>query len=149
MPKVWRIDAAGVPDWKRAGADEWLVLEFDAAVLTDLCVGLCLLHERLIEELELVDRSRGNRLKVGRVPGGPEHSTIRRERELTVLLLTTPTLEMLQHFLLRTVRDRSAEVDHVDIEALDRSGAGTTVVLKFPTSRPPLSPEETSRRLGL
>lgn len=56
---------------------------------------------------------------------------------------------MLQHFLLKTVRDGSAEVDHVDIEALDQSGAGTTVAFKLPTSRPPLSPEETRRRLGL
>jgi len=56
---------------------------------------------------------------------------------------------VLLHFFLRTIRDGSAEVDHVDVDAVAENGTATSVVLKFPAHAAPVSADEVRRRLGI
>jgi hypothetical protein len=58
-------------------------------------------------------------------------------------------LEYIQAFFLKYYRDEVAEVDHVDLEAIDVATGkqGEYVTFRVPDSKPPLSAQEVKERL--
>jgi hypothetical protein len=47
------------------------------------------------------------------------------------------------------VRDGMAEVDHIDLELTRQTHEAVDLCIMYPSSAPPVSPEEARRRLGL
>jgi hypothetical protein len=119
-----------------------------ADVLDRLCIGLCLLREDLIDSLDLVDVKGASRL---RVQQSTHATSILLRQDKIDLALDAIALEMWQHFTLRALRDGTAEVDHIDIEAtlVGRTHEPVHLVIAYPSSAPPVSPDEVRRRLGL
>lgn len=144
-----RTDDACEMEWKRFGTGDYLAVTLNAAALKDVCLGLCMLREQLVMSVELGAASKKETLCIGRQSGGVTSAVVRRDRDRTSVLLGEIDLEMLLHFFLRTARDGVAEVDHVDVEAFDRNGTPTSVVLKFPAHAAPVSADEVRRRLGV
>lgn len=136
-------------DWKRSGSGDYLVTTFVAAALTEVCLAFCMLREQLVETLELGDASSKGTLFIGRQSGSARSAAIRRNRDRTTVQFGETELEMLLHFLPRTLRDGIAEVDHVDVDAIDRNGTATSIVLKFPVHATALSSDEVRRRLSI
>jgi hypothetical protein len=120
-----------------------------AALLDRLCIGLCLLKEGLIDSLDLVSTDSD---EVFRLLRGVRTTSIKFGKGKIALALDETELERWLHFTLRTVRDGGvAEVDHIDVDAPieDKGRETATVVVVFPSSAPPVSPDEVRRRLGL
>ncbi|MCA3006187.1 MAG: hypothetical protein LW650_12055 [Planctomycetaceae bacterium] len=124
----------------------------DPPALLELCVGLCLLKERLISTLVLEDR--GGRVKAaiqvadGARRGGGARAT--GEGEGRRIVLSQTALEYVMSFVLKYARDGMAEVDHVDLDVdADDPGEAFTLTLSATRSTPPVSAEEARRRLGL
>lgn len=119
------------------------------ALLDRLCVGLCLLKEGLIDSLDLVSTDSAD---VFRLQRAGRTTSIRFGKGKIALALDETELERWLHVTLRTVRDGGvAEVDHIDVDAAseDEAHETTTVVVAFPSSIPPVSPDEARRILGL
>ena len=57
-------------------------------------------------------------------------------------------LELCLAFLLRYLRDGTSDVDHIDLEEGPTPKGPTTLVLKVPRARPPISAEEARRLIG-
>jgi len=134
--------------WKRSNDDEYLVANLTARALQETALGLCMLQLDLLATVELRSIQNAETLRVGRQREAGRTSVARQDPHRTTLLLSENDLERLAHFLLRTIRDGTAEVDHLDIDALDGRGRESTVVLSFPTHAPPLSANDARRRLG-
>ena len=144
-----RIDDACEVEWKRFEAADYLVVTLNPKALSDVCLGLCMLREQLLPRIELGSDSKTGTLSFERQSGGATTALVRRDRDKVTVLLGASDLAMLLHFFLRTVRDGVAEVDHIDVDAVDRTGATTSVVLKFPLHTAPVSADEMRRRLGI
>ncbi len=116
-------------------------------ILERFCIGLCLLKEGLIDSLDLVDHHGS----VFRLQRSDSAICVRLGEGKTILTLSEIELERWVHFTLRTVRDGIADVDHFDVEAplAGSSSEIVDVVIAFPASVPPVSPNEVRRRLGL
>lgn len=146
----WRIEnacALAVHGGGNAPA-EFVKVSLIAEVLHRFCIGLCLLKEGLIDSLDLVDVDSAQAI---RLQASSQATSVQIGRGKIVLSLREIELERWVHFTLRTVRDGVAEVDHFDVEAMPEK-LGThaiTVVVAFPSSVPPVSPDEARRRLGL
>jgi hypothetical protein len=147
-------------DWRLEKACSLAVIRYDipkttivrvslsADVLDRICIGLCLLREALIDSLRLIDVKGANRLMLQR----SKHATsLQLQQDKIDLALDAVALEMWHSFMLRAVRDGVAEVDHIDMEVTLEGQTDETValVIKYPFSAPPLSPDEVRRRLGL
>jgi hypothetical protein len=119
-----------------------------ADMLDRICIGLCLLQEGLIESLDLVDLNNKDLFRLQRAVHG---TSLQIESFKIILGLEARSLKILQHYTIRTVRDRVAEVDHLDVEAelLGQPDQTVNVMIAYPDSIPPFSPEEMRRRLGL
>jgi hypothetical protein len=117
----------------------------------DLTIGLCLLWNKLVSRLDVVDA--GDQfvlqLSTGSIPGDCR-ATVTWEKNSALLVLSETELKALMFFCLRSARDGLAEVDHVDIEAEPAVAGGRSgsFVLKFPTAKPPVSANQARRRLG-
>ena len=144
-----RIDDACGMEWKRFEAADYLVVTLNPKALSDVCLGLCMLREQLLPRIELGSDSKTGALSFGRQSGSVTTALVHRDRDKTTVLLGENDLTMLLHFFLRTVRDGVAEVDHIDVDAVDRNGAATSVVLKFPLHTAPVSADEVRRRLDI
>jgi hypothetical protein len=109
-------------------------------------IGLSLLREELIDSFDLVDEKGTSRLRVRR---STRAVSIQLLQDNVDLALDSVALEMWQHFTLRALRDGTAEVDHIDIEAELSGGTHELVdlVIVYPSSAPPVSPDEVRRRL--
>ncbi len=117
-------------------------------VLDRIGIGLCLLREELIDSLDLVDVKGTSRFRVQR---STHAISIQLRQDNIDLALDAVALELWQHFTLRTLRDGTAEVDHIDMEATLAGGSHESVdlVIAYPSSAPPVSPDEVRRRLDL
>lgn len=64
-------------------------------------------------------------------------------------MLTRNNLDYVHQFFLKYYRDGVAEVDHLDLEAVDAETGHEEIYITFQVSesRPPLSPEEAKKRL--
>jgi hypothetical protein len=133
------------PGWRLPGSCRIEVLEADrtpvwrirlaAATLDRVALGLCMLRHGVVSRLDLVDERGATSLKIGLLGSlGEGSATVRWEAYGATLALLPVELEAWMHFLLRTVRDGVAEVNHFDLEAISelegrRSGH---FVIEFP-----------------
>jgi hypothetical protein len=118
--------------------------------LCDWCAGLSLLKEGLIEALTVSEQpGRGAKVRFLTEPkaGGTVRVSFR--SDLSEITLTRNNLEYLQHFFLKYYRDGVAEVDHIDLQAVDTETGGTDIYVTFrvPESKAAVTPEEARRRL--
>jgi hypothetical protein len=120
--------------------------------LQELCLGLCLLSENLIESLVVSDE-RGE--KVIKLRVGPKRENDPRARvsfksNINLIELTRVSLGYMQHYFLRYYRDGVADVDSIDIQATDTDSERDDiyVTMRVANSRPSVSPEDAEKRLG-
>jgi hypothetical protein len=117
-----------------------------AEALDRFCIGLCLLKENLIDTFDLVD-TRG--VSSFRLRRSLEVTVIEIRQDKISLALDTTELTRWLYFTLRAVRDGTAEVDHLDVEARGQTQERVDVVIAYPSSAPAVSSDEARRRLGL
>jgi hypothetical protein len=127
-----------------------LRLSLHREALCDWCMALSLLKEGLIETLTVTERERkGVKVQLLSEPktGGTVRVSFR--PDLNRVAMTRNNLEYVQHFFLKYYRDGVAEVDHLDLQAIDAETGDKEVYVTFraPESKPPVTPEEARRRL--
>ena len=117
---------------------------------TNLALGLAMLLMNVVNSIELASTAARLRITIARDTKALRSARLGvrwRGNELAAQL-STNQLELCLTFLLRYLRDGSGDVDHVDLEG-ERTAEGiTTVVLKVPRARPPMSAEEARRELS-
>lgn len=149
----WRLERACSFVVKAGGngVESSVKLCLAAPLLDRLCIGLSLLREGLIDSLDLVSATDSR--QTFRLQRAERVTSIALRNGKLVLALNEVELERWLFFVLRTVRDGGvAEVDHIDVDAVsedDNFTGTTTVMVAFPSSAPPVSPEEARRRLGM
>lgn len=149
----WRLDNACSFTVRPGenGVESGVRLCLVAPLLDRFCIGLCLLKEELIDSLDLVDAV--DKRQTLRLQRAERVTSIALRNGKVALALNKTELEYWLCFTLRTVRNGGiAEVDHIDVEAAaadDNFTATTTIVVKFPSPAPSVSPDEARRRLGL
>lgn len=128
-----------------------LNLSFRREALRDWCLGLCLLKEGLIDSLTVAEERGEDTVEIQvlakpKIPGRA-NASLRSNR--TQLEIPRTSLEYLQAFFLRYYRDEIADVDHIDLEAIDLDSGKQDEYITFrvPDSKPPASPAEAERRL--
>jgi hypothetical protein len=118
----------------------------------DWCLGLCLLNNQLVDTLGIT----GQRTKTGidlNLGGKNNTRGIIRLKftssTLTQLEITKGDVEYLLQFFLKYYRDGMADVDHIDLDAVnaDTGDKGLYVTFRVQHSKPPVTPEEAQRRL--
>jgi len=124
---------------------------FRREALQDWCLGLCLLNESLIETLVITTDHQKMGVKI-HVAAKPEIGSVARayfKPDISQLEITRTNLGYLQHFFLKYYRDGVAEVDHIDLEAINADTGKKDIYITFrvPDSRPSVSPEEAESRL--
>lgn|SRR5262249_33693701 len=128
-----------------------LRLMFHRESLPDWCLGLCLLSAGLISTLTITSKQQQKAVRL-QLAGKPESRGLARvilKSEINQLDLTRTNLDYLQHFFLKYYRDGVADVDHIDLEAIDADAGHEKiyVTLKVPESKAPVSADEAERRL--
>ncbi len=123
-------------------------VSLNADGLDRVCIGLCLLEEAMIDSLDLVDVRGDSRLRIERAS---RTASIQLRHDKINLALDDVALEMWQYFTLRAVRDGRAEVGHLDMEIAlaGQTDQNVDVVIAYPSLAPPVSPDESHRRLGV
>jgi hypothetical protein len=128
-----------------------LCLLFRGEAVQDWCLGLCLLKEGLIETLSVADEQQkmGVKIRLTAKPAIDSMARVNFKPDVSQIELTRANLDYLQHFFLRYYRDGVADVDHIDLEAIngDTGAKDIYVTFKVPDSRPTVRPEEAERRL--
>jgi hypothetical protein len=117
-----------------------------AEALDRFCIGLSLLKENLIDSFDLADAGDAIAFRLRRPV---EVTSIEIRPDRISLTLDTTELERWLHFTLRAIRDGTAEVDHLDVEAKGQAHERVDVVIAYPSSAPSVSSDEARRRLGL
>jgi hypothetical protein len=148
----WRINNGCKVETTQVDGTQLWEIELQATAIRDVAIGLCLVWNGLVSILDLVDSTHRRMLRI-QLAEDPRNNpaTVTWEAESAVVTFSHSELEAWMFFLLRTVRDGVAEVDHLDLEAnaaISGQQSGS-FVLKFPSSAPAVSPEEARRRLGL
>lgn len=145
----WRIESAcsSITQELSNGTVQELLIEFNWSAIERICIGLSLLNERLISGLDLIDLGQ-TRLQV---VSSQDSRSILRTAPYLKLSLQKSELERWLHFLLRTVRDGAAEVDHIDLEVrlAEEPSMSADVTVLFPVFAPPVTGDEAAKRLGL
>jgi hypothetical protein len=140
----WRIEKACALaiDVFDNGKMTSVMVSLTAHALDRFCIGICLLEERLIDSLDLVD-----------VKGKDVFRLQNSKGEVTVqfrpgkIIVALDPLQFM-HFTLCAVRDGMAAVDHLDLELI-RHPQRVDLCVRYPAVGPPVPPEEVRRRLGL
>lgn len=146
---TWRIENACSIHARCVDGLDVLTINLSEQALLGVSVGLCMLKEGVIANLDLVD-TQGKR--VARISSQAEvgASVQNFGRERVLLSIDPVCLDAWMCFTLRAVRDGVAEVDHLDLDANDHANEREVyVVLKFPFSVSPLSEDEARGRLGI
>ena len=128
-----------------------LLLSFRREAIRDWCWGLCLLKAGLIDTLT-VDEERGKaavKIQVLAKPKIPGRVRACFRSDASQLEFPLTSLEYIQCFFLKYYRDEVADVDHIDLEAInaDTGKQDEYITFRVPDWRPPVSPEEAERRL--
>lgn len=128
-----------------------LVLTFRREAIRDWCLGLCLLNEGLIETLTLAEERGRAAVKIRVLDKPKVHGRTNANFRSDISQLEVPrtSLEYIQAFFLKYYRDEVAEVDHVDLEAIDADTGKQDeyVTFRVPDFRPPVSAQEAEKRL--
>ncbi len=128
-----------------------LALSFRREALNEWCLSLCLLKEGLVETLVITEEYRKMSLEI-RFGANPETNRTARatlKQDVSLLEITHGNLDYLQHFFLKYYRDGVADVDHLDLEAINAATGKNDIYITFrvPDSKPPVGPEEAETRL--
>jgi hypothetical protein len=113
-------------------------------------VGLSLLKEGLIETLTVTDqRGRSAKLQLLKEPKLSGAVRVSFHSDRSQVAMTSNSLDYVQHFFLKYYRDGRAEVDHVDLQAIDAETGDKEIYVTFrvPESVPPVTAGEARRRL--
>jgi hypothetical protein len=148
----WRIENACRIESTEVDATLLWNVDLVESALRDLAIGFCLLWNELISRVDAVDVTGRRAMRIVRAKQqNSQEALVSWDGESATIILSSTELEALMHFFLRTVRDRGAEVDHLDIDACPTSAGGRAgnFVLRFPHATGPVSAEEARRRLGL
>src|SRR5690348_8936442 len=122
-----------------------LRLQFRQEALRDWCLGLCLLKEGLIDAFTVTEQA-AKAAKVKFVLGAKlgARSRITLKELGSEVVLTRNGLDYLCGFFLKYYRDGVAEVDHLDLEAVNAETGEKEVYITFQASesRAPMNPED-------
>jgi len=145
----WRAVNIGELDNSSTKGGGHIKLRVTVDGIERLALGLTLLAEDLIERLELPGKH-GATIVVSRDPNGGD-PILGLHGPRIDLRLSFDTVEYLQIVCLQAVRDGFAAVDHIDLDCVDSEKPTEKVYFTFyfPIYAPPITPEETRRRLGL
>jgi hypothetical protein len=128
-----------------------LLLSLRHEALRDWCLGLCLLKEGLIESLTVAEEhgKAAVKIQVLAKPKIPGRANANLRSDKSVLEIPRTSLEHIEAFFLKYYRDEVAEVDHIDLEAVDvdTGKQDEYITFRVPDSRASVSPEEAERRL--
>ena len=127
-----------------------LSLSFRREALRDWCLGLCLLKEGLIETLIVAEeRGKSKMIKFRATQETDRVTQVTFKPDFGQVEITRNQLGYLHRFFLKYYRDGVADVDHLDLEAInaDTGEIDAYITFRVPDSRPPVSPEEVERRL--
>lgn len=127
-----------------------LRLRFHRDALRDWCLGLCLLKEGLVEAFNVIEeRARGSKVKFLVGSQFSQKSRITLGAQSSEVVMTKNNLDYVQHFFLKYYRDGVADVDHLDLEAVDIETGDNEIYITFQVSEAsaPMTPEEAKRRL--
>jgi hypothetical protein len=140
----WRIEKACAlaVDVYDNGKMTCVEVRLTADALDRFCIGLCLLEERLIDSLDLVDVKGKD---VFRLRNSKDEVTVQ-VRPGKIIVALDPV--RLMYFTLCAVRDGVAAVNHLDLELI-RDPQRVDLYVEYPAVGPPVPPEEVRRRLGL
>lgn len=120
------------------------------ASLRDLCLGLVLIKEKLVDSVVFTDL---NSITTCEVTESAKSTQRRLQASIAdksvCLQLASNQIEVLLVFLLKYYRDGVAEVDHLDLEGVlqDHKSCGFMFTIKVPDSTPPVSRIEAIRIL--
>jgi hypothetical protein len=130
------------------------IIEIDlgSMLILDWTLNLCLLRRGLIESITY-HTAKGSNLKV-RIDTGlkvADRATVGIAPDNVYLAITATELDYWESFFLKYYRDGVAEVDHLDIEAQVNPPSKNCgyVILKVAKVKPPMTPEEVRKMLGL
>ena len=128
-----------------------LRLRFHREALRDWCLGLTLLSDALIENLSVTGEHgrKGVQVQLGAKPDGVGPVRVSLKPDPMRVEITCNNMDYLQHFFLKYYRDGVAEVDHIDLQAIDMDSGeeGIYVTFQVPDARPSVSAGEAERRL--
>jgi hypothetical protein len=114
------------------------------------CLGLCLLKEGLIQNLQITgEHNTELELRVISQMEKKAQSRASLDSKHSLLELNSSDLDYIMHFFLKAHRDGRAEVDHLDLEISSANGKNATIVFKVPEASPSVSPEEARRLLDM
>lgn len=125
-----------------------LVVHHDA--LCSWCVGMSLLRKGLIDSLTVVEqRTSAAKVRFVAELERPGPIRARLSSKSSEVALTKNSLDYMEHFFLTYYRDSIAEVDHIDLEAIDTETGNKAIYITFQVleCRPPISAEEAQKRL--
>lgn len=125
-------------------------LQFSRKCLSEWCLGLCLLREGLIDAFTVTEEAAKNsnvKFLVGAKLGARSRVTL--NEPCSEVVLTKNGLDHMCIFFLKYYRDGVADVDHLDLEAVDAETGGREIYITFQASesRTPMTPDEAKRRL--
>lgn len=127
-----------------------LRLVFHREGLCDWCLGVSLLKEGLIETLtlsgQLTKEAKVQFLMESKVGGTVGVSF---KPDVIRVAMTNNSLDYVQRFFLKYYRDGVAEVDHLDLQAIDAETGNKEIYVTFrvPDARAPVTPQEAKKRL--
>ena len=128
-----------------------LRLRFHRDAIRDWCLGLCLLKEGLVETFTVVEQDgSGTKVRFLADPQFGARSRVTLNARASEVVMTKNNLDYVEHFFLKHYRDGVAEVDHLDLEAVDSTTGDNEIYVTFQIteSRAPMTPEEARKRLG-
>ena len=143
------VEGVGMQEQVLSGERVISIAPHDRGV-TDLALALSMLLVEVIDHVELTSTSNSLHVVLTHNQGAPKNSLLgvgKRGHGLA-LELSTNHVELCLAFLLRYVRDGFGEVDHLDLEGTSKGEQAVTVILRVPSARAPMSPEEAHRLMG-
>jgi hypothetical protein len=147
----WKIKNACSTVLESIGIQTDVLTHVNSARLSDIALGVCMLRDNLITELELFGSKSELTLRLASHGIGVESGDCATLTKGKVnLKLSFLSVELLSLFLLKHMRDGEAEVDHLDFD-LDAPtiSSRSRFVIHFPRSKAPLSGDEARKILGI
>lgn len=126
-----------------------IIFDYANSASSAFALGLALLNEDLVDAVVIRPLNAGWVLRLRR--GSRSYGTRFRwyaKNHLDVDVVDVE-LERWLGFFLKSYRDGSPEVDHLDVEGTMDDGVACNFTLKVADAAPPVSDEEARRRLGL
>lgn len=149
---TWKIECSPGPSQTRLESERAWFIQLDLSGVRDAAIGLSLLLQELVADVEFSGSSTAERVRLalGRRKG--RYRAIATVQDRGVRFdVSRDELEGWLVFLLETIRDGRAAVDHLDLstEQSTPEGWSETLVLKFIGEWESVSGQTARERLGL